>query len=144
MDTIPGSMIRAVGARVNLVAPGGSSQPLGVVAGMVFAMLTRASYPARPSWFQAFEWQRVSRTLCGLRPISRRISPPARPRSVSRKWRAHGAFVAQFGHLPAQPGDKSRVWGLNSIAQRPAFRGKVRKEIDQQCGFRAHEAPLSD
>ena len=45
-DAIPVSGIRVTGAREVLVGSEGGLQPLGVVAGMVFAMLTRASYSA--------------------------------------------------------------------------------------------------
>ena len=61
VDTIPEFVTRAVGARVDLVGQDGSLQQLGVVAGMVFAMLARASSPARLSWFESLGWQGVSR-----------------------------------------------------------------------------------
>ena len=44
--------------------------------------------------------------------------------------------------MPAQPGDKSRVWGVDSFAQLPASSGKVSKEIAQQCGYGVPEASL--
>ena len=40
--TSPQYVIRAAGAREDLVGPEGGLQPLGAAAGMVFAMLTRA------------------------------------------------------------------------------------------------------
>ena len=50
-----------------------------------------------------------------------------------------GAFDDQFGRLPAQPDDKSRVWGANSLVRLPAFGGEVRVELAQQCDYRAPE-----
>ena len=69
VDTIPECVIRAIGARVDAVGPDGRLQPLGVVAGMVFAMLTWASHSARLTWFESLEWLPGSPMLCGLRPI---------------------------------------------------------------------------
>ena len=110
IDKIPERAINSVGARVNLVGQDGSLQPLGLVAGMVFAMPARASSPARLAWFQSLDWQRVSQKLCGLR-----LTPPAAKSAGEtapgfEKVAAPEAFDAQYGHLPAQQGDKSRVW----------------------------------
>ena len=43
VDKLPQSVMRVVGARKELVGPEGGLQPLGVVARVAFAMLTRAS-----------------------------------------------------------------------------------------------------
>ena len=136
-DTVSEPVIFVIGARVDLVGPEGSLQPLGVAAGTVFAMLTRTPYSALFSWFQFLDWRSVSRMPCGLRPI-----PPA---DKSLGGAAPGfeevadskAFGAQYGHFPVLPDDKSRVCGVNSFAQLPAFVGRARKEIAQQFSYRA-------
>ena len=48
----------------------GTLEPLGVIAGMVFAAITRASYGARLKWFQALGWWRVSRILRDMFPCA--------------------------------------------------------------------------
>ena len=68
INTLSLSVIRAIGAREALGGPEGGMQPLGVVAGMAFAIPTRASFSACVTWFQSSDWARVSRMLCGLRP----------------------------------------------------------------------------
>ena len=96
------------------------------MAGMVSAMLTRASYSSRATGFQLLDWDRVSRTPRGLRPA------PPEDRSADdavpgfEKITLSGAFGLQHGQLPAQPGDKTRIRGVNSFAQMPAPGGKVR------------------
>ena len=124
VDATPGCVIRAVGARVDLVGQFGGSQPHGVAPGMVFFILTRSLFSARLSWFEFLDLQRVFRRLCGLRLTSPGFEKVASP----------DAFDAQCGHLPAQPGDKSRVLGVNSFAQSPAFGGNARKDISHECG----------
>ena len=51
------------------------------------------------------------------------------------------AFDAQHGHLPVQPDDKSRVWGIHSFATLPKFGGVFREDVAQQCGFRTPASP---
>ena len=137
-DTLPQSVIRAIGAREELVGPEGGLQPPGVVAGMVFAMLTRAPFSARVAWFQYLDWVRVSRMLRGLRPAP----PEDESASEAAPGLDPGAFDQQYSHLPAQLSDKSRTWGVNSFAHMPATGGEARKGIAQQRGYRAPEAPL--
>ena len=50
-------------------------------------------------------------------------------------------FDEQFGQLPAQPDDMSRVSGVNSFAALPMFEGDFREEVAQQCGYRMPAAP---
>ena len=47
----------------------------------------------------------------------------------------------QYGHLPVQPGDESRVWGANSFAALPTFEGKFRADVAQQRGYRMPTLP---
>ena len=47
VDDVPASAASIVVQRDKLVGPSGRSEPLGVIAGMAFAMVTRASYGAR-------------------------------------------------------------------------------------------------
>ena len=46
------------------------------------------------------------------------------------------AFVEQYGNVPVQPDDKSRVWGVDSSARLPVPGGGVREGLAQQCGYR--------
>ena len=117
----------------------GGLQPLGVISGMVFAMVTHASHSARLTWFQALDWLRVSRMPCGL--------DPAPPSDKSAGEAAPGfeqvvnpaACGDQYCNVPVQPGDRSRVCGVNFFVRLPAFGGEVRVEIALQCGSRAPE-----
>ena len=45
------------------------------------------------------------------------------------------AFDPLYGLLPVQQGDKSRVWGVNSLAALPMFGGVFREDAAQQRGF---------
>ena len=61
VEDIPIPTALAACDRDDLVGEDGQLQPLGVVSGMVFAMVTRASYSARLTWFQSLDWSKVSR-----------------------------------------------------------------------------------
>ena len=52
VEDIPSPTALALRDREDLAGEDGQLQPLGVVSGMVFAMVTRASYSARLTWFQ--------------------------------------------------------------------------------------------
>ena len=66
----PQSAVLVIATRTQLVGQSGTLEPLKVIAGMVFAMVTRASYTARLKWFQPLDVGRVSRMLRGLVPCS--------------------------------------------------------------------------
>ena len=51
VDNIPPSALAAICVRPELVSPSGALEPLGVIAGVVSAMVTRASCAARLKWF---------------------------------------------------------------------------------------------
>ena len=68
---IPASVQSYNAQRDELVGPTGRLEPLGVTAGMVFAVATRASYGARSKWFQSLGWWKVSRILRALAPSSK-------------------------------------------------------------------------
>ena len=61
-------MAPTLAQRDELVWPPGRLEPLGVIAGMVLAMATRASYGARLKWFQSLDLWKVSRALRALTP----------------------------------------------------------------------------
>ena len=50
-------------------------------------------------------------------------------------------FEEPFARMPIQPDGKSRVWGANSFALLPMFRGAYREDVAQQCGFRMPVSP---
>ena len=54
------------------------------------------------------------------------------------------AFEELFAHMPVQPDDKSRVWGVNSFALLPMFGGAFREDVAQQCGARAPVSPYRE
>ena len=80
--------------------------------------------------------------LCGSRPIPPAETSPGETVPGFEKVVDPEALDVQYGHFPVQPDDKSHVWGVNSPAQLPAFGGKVRSEIAQQCGYRAPEVSM--
>ena len=63
VDDIPAPAVPTIAQRDELVGPSGRLEPLGVIAGMVFAMVTRASYGSHLKWFQSVDWWKVSRML---------------------------------------------------------------------------------
>ena len=65
---IPPSVVTVIAERDDLVGQEGALEPLGVIAGMVFATVTRVSYGARLKWLQALGSWRVSRMLRGMCP----------------------------------------------------------------------------
>ena len=85
---IPESVAPIIRRRDELVGPSGRLEPLGVVAGMAFAMVTRASYGARSKWFQSLDWWEVSCFLRALTPSSEDAESPSKGRVGFR--RPHG------------------------------------------------------
>ena len=67
-DDISPSAARVIAARPELTGPPGTSELLGIIAGVVFALVKRMSYSARLKWFQSSGWRAVSRMLRGLDP----------------------------------------------------------------------------
>ena len=67
-------------------------------------------------------------------PQENKSGPTSRPASdaIANK----DCFDDQYGHLPVQPDDKSRVWGANSFAALPTFKGKLRADVAQLRGRR--------
>ena len=67
---IPQSVVRVIATRAGLVGQSGTLELLGVIAGMVFATVTRASFMARFKWFQSLDLGSASGMLQGLAPCS--------------------------------------------------------------------------
>ena len=111
VNGIPASAVCAIGARRDLAGVRGGLQPLGVIAGMAFARVTRASASARLSWFQSLDWLRASRMLCGLVPMPPTVKSAGDTVAGFEKVVTLEAFGEQYGKAPVRPGDKSRVWG---------------------------------
>ena len=112
---------------------------------VVFAMVTRASFGARLKWFQSSDWWQVSCMLRGLVPNAQggKKSPMDSRRGFEKiaERETSGRFC---GLLPARPGDKSRVWGVNSFAALPMLGGTSREDVAQQCGFCAPASPSQE
>ena len=53
-------------------------------------------------------------------------------------------FGGQYVNIPAQPGDRSRVWGVNSFKVSPTFEGVLQLEVAQQCGHRMPSSPYRE
>ena len=64
VEDIPTYVLETIASRAELVGEDGQLYPYGVIAGMVFAMVTRASYGSRLGWFQPLDWSKVSCVLC--------------------------------------------------------------------------------
>ena len=106
-----------VAQRTELVGESGQLEPRGVVAGMVFAMLTRASFGARLKGFRSLDCWEVSCMLSGFAPKAQGDKKsPTDTRRVFEKIAWRETFELPRGVLPAQPGDESRVWGAHSFA----------------------------
>ena len=125
INDAPASVVPAIGARQYLVGARGGLQPLGVVAGLGFAGVIRASYSARFSWLQCLDWLRVSRMLCGLAPILPAYKSAGETVAGLENAVSPKEFDGQYGKAPVQPDDMSRLWGVNSAARLPAFGGEV-------------------
>ena len=87
----------------------------------------------------------MSRMLCGLIPASSadRKGPLDARRGFDKIVEAK-AFDEQYGMLPVQPDDKSRVWGANSFAVSPMFGGQFSEKVAQQRGFRMPAASFQE
>ena len=80
--------------------------------------------------------------LRGLLPSAQEDKKcPMDTRRGFEKVAQHEAFDEQYAHPPVQPGDKSRVWGVNSFALLPMFGGAFREDVAQQRGFRTPVPP---
>ena len=108
-------------------------------------MVTHASYGARLKWFQFLGWWNASRRLRGLAPNAQgEKTYPMDTRRGLEKIGGRDTFERLHGLLPAQPGDKSRVWGVNSLAASSMFGGTSREDVAQQCGFRMPVSPSQE
>ena len=114
VNDVPALAIRVIGDRQELVGVSGGLQPLGVISGMVFAMVARASYSARTTWFEFLDWLRVSRMLCGLVPTHPADKSAGDAVSGFEKVVLPAAFDDQSGRCPP------------SLATSPAFGGSTR------------------
>ena len=80
VGVIPGSAASVIAARSELVGLSGTLKPSVVIAGLVFAVVTRASFPARLKWPQPVDWRRLSCLLRGLAPCSHGDKSVQKPR----------------------------------------------------------------
>ena len=79
--------------------------------------------------------------LRGLAPCSQGDKSAQEARPGFEDVVNNGGFGGQYGHLPAQPDGKSRVWGVSSYAGLPTFEGEFREKVAQQYGYRMPMAP---
>ena len=75
--------------------------------------------------------------LRALEPSSMEARSPLRGRIGLGDLVDKDVFERLRGVVPAQPGDKSRVWGVNSFAELPMFAGVFCEDVSQLCGYRA-------
>ena len=132
------------GQREGLVSPSSRLEQIGVLAGIVFAIATRASYAARLKWFQAVDWREVSRMLRGLTPSSKEAKALLKGRIGSDDHGDKDMFQRLRGWIPVQPGENYRAWGFNSFAVLPTFGGAFREDVAQQCGRRMPVSPCQE
>ena len=118
---------------------------MGVPSGRIFAAVTRALFTARARLFQSLDWGRASRLLRWFHPappplkVSDEKSPNGLEAVVNEKM-----FDREYGLVPAQPDDKSRVWGVNSIAQSSSFGGTASEAAPQHSGYRLPQSVKRD
>ena len=123
--------------RKELLGRTGQLLPYGAIAGMAFAMVTRASHGARLSWPQSLDWWEVSCMLHGWVPSGQEDGKSTMDtRRGFEKIAELEAFDSQHAMLTGQPDDKSPVWGVNSFAMSPMFGGAFREDAAQRCGYR--------
>ena len=124
VEDISPPVVLTIAQRYGLVGEAGQREPRGVIAGAVFAIVTRASYGARSKLFQSLDWWKAS---CMLRVFASNAKEdkkfPMDTRRGFEKIAGHEVFERLHSLLPIQPGDKYRVWGVNSFAALPAFGG---------------------
>ena len=108
-------------------------------------MVTRASYYSRLAWFKSLDWNKMSSMLRGLLPRADegRKGPPNPRRGFDAIVDA-AAFERQHALLPVQPGDESRVWGVDSFAALPMSGRAFSEEAVQQSGFRLPAASFQE
>ena len=123
---IPPPVAPTIAQRDELVGEKGQLGSRGVIAGMVFAIVRRASYGARLKWFQSLSWWEVSCRLRGLAPDAQEDKKfPMGTYRGFEKVAEHEVCERLRGLLPIQPGDKSRACGVTSSAAFPVFVGYV-------------------
>ena len=123
VDGIPRSAVPGIGVRPELAGPSGAHEPVGVIAGMVFAIVTRASCSARLKWPQKLDCWRVSCLLRGMVPRDREDKSVQKSRPGFVEIANEDCFDEQYDHLPVRPDEKSRAWGVNSFAALPMSGG---------------------
>ena len=137
VEDVAPPVVLTITGRDEPVGESGQLKPYEAIAGMVFAIVTRASYGARLNWFQSLGWRKVSCALRGLVPNAQEDNKfPMDTRRGFRKIAEPKAFDSLHGLLPAQPDDTSRVWGVNSFAALPIFGGASHEDVAQHRGFR--------
>ena len=67
------SVERVIAARPELTGPPGALEPLGVIAGMVSAMVTRAPDSARLNLPESLDWWKASCLLRGLESCDQEV-----------------------------------------------------------------------
>ena len=81
VEDLPASVVKVIASKEDLVDDSkGCLAPYGAIGGMVFAMVTRASYYSRLTWFQSLDWNKMSSMLRGLPRVltKTRKVPPSR------------------------------------------------------------------
>ena len=143
---LPQEVVLAIASKKDLVGSSeGQLVPYGVIGGMVFAMVTRASYYSRLTWFQSLDWNKLSSMLRGLLPhVDGDKKSKANPRRGFDTIVDAATFEIQHALLPVQPDDQSRVWGVNSFAVLPTFGRPFSEEAAQQSGFRMPAASFEE
>ena len=113
---VPGALIRAIGLRPALLGRAGPGVvgPLGVLSGMSFASVARASYSSRVMRFRDIHWNRLSRVLRGF--------PPAPP--------------------PLGVSDEKSPKGLEAVVDNEAFEG-LRRRSGSRMGRQSARALAS-
>ena len=138
-DELPKTLLPTLSEQVGKSALRNAQEwfPRGVAAGMVFAAATRASWPARLSWWPKFEWEYVSRVFSRLPEIPTEVKGPKEcnlPRAGILPIEASLDVARNRFATLAQTDCQTSVWGANSSAVLPVHVGSANPQVGEQSG----------
>ena len=149
MEDIPPPVAPTIAQRDELVGEAGQLEQRGVIAGAVFAIVTRASYGARSKLSQSLDWWQASFMLRGFVSNAKEDKKfPMDTRRGFEKIAEREVFERLRSLLPIQPGDEfvrgvagvrghvsSKMW-RSSAAFARRFRRPRRRATIRACGWR--------
>ena len=149
VEDISPPVVLTIAQRYELVGEAGQWETRGVIAGMVFAVVTRAPYGARSKLFQSLDWWKASCMLRGFASNAKEDKKfPMDTRRGLEKIAEREVFERLRSLLPIQPGDEfvrgvagvrghvsSKMWRSSPVFARRLRRPERRVTI-WACGWR--------